>query len=84
MWCSDIFDDELFYITNKLKLIALSSKYDNDITLGLKEINDYLESKREMERKIMLEEFNKNNSLKNKNDIKKKVFKIKSKGNKKK
>ena len=84
MWCSDIFDDELFYITNKLKLIALSSKYDNDITLGLKEINDYLESKREMERKIMLEEFNKNNSLKNKNDIKKKVFKIKSKRNKKK
>jgi len=52
MWLSDIFDDELFYITNKLKLIALSSKYDKDITLGLKEINNYLNSKREMKKKL--------------------------------
>ena len=51
MWYSNIFDDELLYITNKLKLIALSSKYDKDITLGLKEINDYLKSKREMKKK---------------------------------
>jgi len=46
MWFSDIFDDELFYITNKLKLIALRSKYDKDITIGLKEINNNLKSKR--------------------------------------
>ena len=50
-WFKDIFDDELFYITNKLKSIALSSKYDNDITLGLGEINNYLKSKREIKKK---------------------------------
>ena len=45
-WSDNLFDEEIINIKNKLKLIAESNKYDNDITQGLfeeklsKEINN--------------------------------------------
>ena len=34
-WSDNLFDEEIINIKNKLKLIAESNKYDNDITQGL-------------------------------------------------
>ena len=34
-WSDNIYDDEIIIIKNKLKLIAESDKYDDDITVGL-------------------------------------------------
>ena len=38
-WSDNIFDEEIFNITNKLKIIAENGKYDEDITLGLSDEN---------------------------------------------
>ena len=38
-WSDDIFDEEIINITNKLKIIAETGKYDEDITQGLLEEN---------------------------------------------
>ena len=34
-WSDNLYDEELINIKNKLKLIAQSEKYNNDITIGL-------------------------------------------------
>ena len=38
-WSDDIFDSEIYNITNKLKIIAENGKYDEDITRGLLDEN---------------------------------------------
>ena len=38
-WSDDIFDEEIINITNKLKIIAETGKYDEDITQGLLDEN---------------------------------------------
>ena len=38
-WSDDIFDEEIYNITNKLKIIAENEKYDEDITCGLLDEN---------------------------------------------